>query len=93
MQFPEDGAKLSYFESGTSTSANNKRVATDGKTGWQSTKIWDLRSDYTANPDKVWYVQSDGTYDHAGKNSAFGCRPALVLPFDTLVSNDGTITT
>ena len=25
--FPQDGAKLSYFESGTGTSANNKRIA------------------------------------------------------------------
>ena len=25
--FPQDGAKLSYFESGTDTSANNKRIA------------------------------------------------------------------
>lgn len=93
MQFPEDGAKLSYFESGTSTSANNKRVATDGRTGWQATKTWWLRSDYTANLDKAWYVQSDGTYDHTEKNNSPGCRPAFILPFDTLVSDDGTITT
>lgn len=93
MQFPEDGAKLSYFESGTSTSANNKRVATDGKTGWQSTKTWGLRSDYTANLDKVWYVESDGTYDRLEKNNSPGCRPALVLLADTPVSDDGTITT
>ena len=93
MQFPEDGAKLSYFESGTSTSANNKRVATDGKTGWQATKTWWLRSDYTANPDKAWYVESDGTYDRTEKSNSLGCRPAFILPFDTLVSDDGTITT
>lgn len=93
MYFPEDGAKLSYFESGTSTSANNKRVATDGKTGWQSTKTWGLRSEYTANSDKVWYVESDGTYDKLEKNNSPGCRPALILPADTLVSDDGTITT
>ena len=93
MQFPEDGAKLSYFESGTSTSANNKRMATDGKTDWQATQTWWLRSDYTANLDKAWYVGFDGTYDWVEKSRGAGCRPAFILPFDTLVFDDGTIKT
>ena len=50
--FPVDGAKLSYFESGTGTSANNKRIANLNG----SAAAWWLRSpstDYTIQ----WQLQ------------------------------------
>ena len=85
--FPQDGAKLSYFESGAGTSANNKRIAKLNG----SADYWWLRSPYLT--DYVWYVNSYGGYDGDYASRSHGIRPALVLPSDTLVSDDGTITT
>ena len=86
--FPQDGAKLSYFESGTGTSANNKRIAYLG-----GSAVWWLRSPYTGNIYNVWYVRTDGGCNYEYASISFGVRPALVLPSDILVSDDGTITT
>ena len=85
--FPQDGAKLSYFESGTGTSANNKRIAKLNGSAYG----WWLRSPYLT--DYVWYVNSYGGYDGDYVSRSHGIRPALVLPSNTLVSDDGTITT
>ena len=74
--FPQDGAKLSYFESGTGTSANNKRIANYGG----SAAFWWLRSPYTDNTNGVWLVRSNGNYGLNGASGSSGIRPALVLP-------------
>ena len=87
--FPVDGAKLSYFESGTGTSANNKRVANYNG----SAANWWLRSPLTVSTSRVWFVYSDGVcYNYYASNS-HGIRPALVLPSTLLVSDDGTVST
>lgn len=86
--FPVDGAKLSYFESGTGSSALNKRIAyLNG-----SAAYWWLRSPYTFNTSLVWFVHSSGCYYYNASNSV-GIRPALVLPSTLLVSDDGTVST
>lgn len=87
--FPVDGAKLAYFEAGTSTSANNKRIAylNGSATGW-----W-LRSPYTSNTSSAWVVYSNGSYDYVNCTYSYGVRPALILPSSLLVSDDGTVTT
>lgn len=84
---PNDGAKLDYFNSGNGT--DTKRVAkyNGSATGW-----W-LRSPSTGSTDNVWHVYSDGQYGSNGANNTYGVRPALVLPTDLLVSDDGTVTT
>lgn len=87
--FPVDGAKLSYFESGTGTSANNKRIAKLNG----SASYWWLRSPVTFDTDVVWRVRPNGGDDGFLPSYSYGIRPALVLPSDTLVSDDGTITT
>lgn len=74
--FPVDGAKLSYFESGTGTSANNKRIANLNG----SAANWWLRSPYTDYTNRVWRVYSDGVYSNNYASSSYGIRPALVLP-------------
>ena len=87
---PHDGARLAYFEYGTGTSANNKRLAylNGSAAGW-----W-LRSPYTNGSYDAWVVNSNG-----GSNSANGCsgsdgiRPALILPSTLLVSDDGSVNT
>ena len=87
--FPVDGAKLSYFESGTGTSANNKRVANYNG----SAAYWWLRSPVTSYASYVWRVYSNGNYGYGSASNSYGFRPALVLPSTLLVSDDGTVST
>lgn len=87
--FPVDGAKLSYFESGTGTSANNKRIANLNG----SAANWWLRSPYTNLTNNVWYVFSDGDCSLGNASDSYGIRPALILPSTLLVSDDGTVST
>lgn len=86
--FPVDGAKLSYFESGTGTSANNKRIANLNG----SAASWWLRSPYTNGTNDVWLVYSNGNVLSSASRS-YGIRPALILPSTLLVSDDGTVST
>ena len=74
--FPQDGAKLSYFESGTGTSATNKRIAklNGSAAGW-----W-LRSPSTNDTYYGWCVYSNGNFDYYVASYSYGISPALVLP-------------
>ena len=78
QNFPNDGAKLSYFLDGTGSSANRKRVATLNG----SATDWWLRSPDTDGTDSVWNVYSSGSYNSWTVNISLGVRPALVLPSD-----------
>ena len=78
--FPQDGAKLSYFEAGNGTSAKNKRVAYLNGSG----TIWWLRSPRTGYTGSVWGVYSDGTIAGGDTSHSYGIRPALVLPSNAL---------
>ena len=82
--FPNDGAKLDYFLDGTDSSANSKRVATlnGSATGW-----W-LRSPYAGNTSHVWGVSSGGDYNGWNADSSYGVRPALILPYGYLFSEE-----
>ena len=82
--FPRDGAKLSYFDSGDNTTANNKRIA---KYNGSATHWW-LRSPNTYYADYVWNVYSNGEYDRSLCDNLIGVRPALVLPSTALVDQD-----
>lgn len=85
--FPHDGAKLSYFSSGISSSANNKRIANynDSATRW-----W-LRSPSTYNTSDVGNVNSNGNRNYWNYDGTCGVRPALVLPSDIRVDSNGNI--
>lgn len=87
--FPNDGAKLDYFVSGNSSSAQQKRIATLNG----SATYWWLRSPYTHYAYDVWLVNSNGGYSRWDASNSYGVRPALVLPSTLLVSDDGSITT
>ena len=87
--FPNDGAKLSYFESGNGSSAQQKRVA---KLNGSATRWW-LRSPSANSTYVVWYVRSNGNYGLWDANNSSGVRPALILPSSLLVSDDGSVTT
>lgn len=86
--FPVDGAKLSYFESGTGTSANNKRIANLNG----SAASWWLRSPFTEDSGNVWYVDSNGNYNLSNASYSGGVRPALILPQDMEVDSSGNVT-
>lgn len=87
--FPRDGAKLSYFSSGTSSSANNKRIANYNG----NATLWWLRSPYTDRTNSVWVVHSNGNYSYWHYSSTYGVRPALVLDSSLSVSDDGSVQT
>lgn len=86
--FPQDGAKLSYFESGTDTSANNKRIAKLNG----SADYWGLRSPVTYNTSFVWFVNYDGVGEIGKASNSTGIRPALILPPDMEVDSSGNVT-
>ena len=84
---PVDGAKLSYFESGTGSSALNKRVANlNGVAAG-----WELRSPVTNGTTHVWYVNSNGDCRTNIASTSDGIHPALILPFTTLVDSNGMV--
>ena len=87
---PHDGARLAYFEYGTGTSANNKRLAyLNG-----SAANWWLRSPHTGNSYDAWRVRSNGSSSFTdGCSYSYGIRPALILPSTLLVSDDGSVNT
>ena len=82
--FPNDGAKLDYFLDGTGSSAQQKRVATLNG----SATDWWLRSPYTNSTSGVWSVSSGGNYSSWYANYSYGVRPALVLPYGYLFSEE-----
>lgn len=86
--FPVDGAKLSYFEAGTGTSANNKRIAKLNG----SADYWYLRSPITINTSLVWFVNYNGVCEASKASSSSGIRPALILPQDMEVDSSGNVT-
>lgn len=86
--FPQDGAKLSYFESGTDTSANNKRIAKLNG----SADYWGLRSPVTYSTSLVWLVNYDGVGEAGKASNSTGIRPALILPPDMEVDSSGNVT-
>lgn len=86
--FPVDGAKLSYFEAGTGSSALNKRIAY-----WNgSADYWWLRSPVTYSTSLVWLVNYDGVCEANKASNSAGIRPALILPPDMEVDSSGNVT-
>ena len=82
--FPVDGAKLSYFESGTGSSALNKRIA---KLNGSATNWW-LRSPFTDSTNYAWLVYSNGDYNTAYCTYSYGIRPTLILPYEFKFTSD-----
>nr|DAF24195.1 MAG TPA: tail protein [Caudoviricetes sp.] len=85
--FPQDGAKLDYFNSGSGTSSNMKRIANMNG----SAAYWWLRSPSTNASFLVWSVTSIGVFSGEGASSSYGIRPALILPSNVLVDDSGNV--
>ena len=81
-----DGAKLSYFQDGNGTT--EKIAKLNG-----SATLWWLRSPYTGDSTYAWRVNSGGNAYDGDCASAYGVRPALILPSTLLVSDDGSVNT
>ena len=85
---PSEGVTLTYFTS----NGRVRRIANYNGSPYG----WWTRSPLTDDsgwPNVACYVTTDGTDDIAGINSAYGCRPALPLPSNLYVSDDGSILT
>ena len=81
---PADGTKLDYFESGESSSANSKRIGYWGP----RTHTWWTRSPRVANWTGIICAYGNGSSYFSAPDTAYGVRPAFILPSDTLI--DGT---
>lgn len=73
--FLVDGAKLTYFESGTGAAANNKRIAyLNGAADY-----WFTRCPNLGNAVQLCMVHQKGNIDNLNAQYSRGIRPALVL--------------
>ena len=81
--FPNDGAKLGYFIDGTTSSANNKRIANLNG----SATDWWLRSPSTGRTNYVWYVNSDGDDNGGIASYSWGVRPAFIVDSSALTGD------
>ena len=82
--FPNDGAKLDYFISGNTSSAQKRRVANLNG----SAAAWLFRCPNTGGPGGVWGVNSNGYYNVWNASSSCGVRPALILPYEIKLQDD-----
>lgn len=78
---PLDGKKLSYFVSGETTSAVDKRIAYLNS----SATNWWLRTVNTALTYSIFVIANNGYHETSGGTTGnYGIRPALILPSNAL---------
>lgn len=83
-----DGAKLDYFS--TDSSGNSKRIANLNG----AVASWWVRTPSDTNSGTVWEIDTDGAmYGWFGARSSYGVRPALILPSNLSVDDDGMVIT
>ena len=86
--FPIDGTKLAYFESGTGTSALNKRIATLN----DSVHDWWTRSPSLLGSTCPIQINDNGSFWPINQcSSLHGIRPALILPSNALFDTNTLI--
>ena len=85
---PVDGAKLSYFTSGDSRDAYSKRIAYYNGI---ATRYW-TRTSQSGTTNNAVYVKeaysSFGSASTTAASTAYGVRPALILPSNALFDPD-----
>lgn len=77
--FPVDGAQLGYFDNGSATAANNKRIAYNAA---GSAKYWWLRSPNKDAVNTAYRVSPNGTPSGDNPRYSYGVRPAMVIAKD-----------
>ena len=86
--FRPDGYKLSYFLSGSGSTANSKRIANFNG----SAVYWWLRSPQYRDSSNAFFVATGGNEGGASINSdSIGVRPAMIFPPTLFVSDDSYI--
>lgn len=91
FQRPVDGETLAYFKGTNGAGADSRRIA---HLNGEAIEWW-LRSLNTYFAGATFSVDAKGGYG-TGKNARteiFGVRPAMILPADLWVTDDGTVTT
>lgn len=88
---PPDGVKLDYFESGSDSSANSRRVSSNGLRNCS----WWTRSPRIDSTNSAIIVLYNGFYsDDTVDNSSFSSvRPAFIIPSDTYIDENNNILT
>ena len=84
---PADGAKLDYFESGTETSSQNKRIAKL----YNSADSWWLRSPMTSSETSVGFINPTGVISDKRVNNQLAVRPAFILPHTAKIDSNNNI--
>lgn len=85
ISVPHDGAKLDYFQGSYSST---KRVYCAYDSTSDTVRYW-LRSPY--NDDKS-IVSADGDLSSIGGNQSCAVRPMFIIPLDTQVMDDNSLT-
>ena len=88
---PNEGTKLSYFANTATSGAEPLRVANlDGRAA-----VWWLRSPSLSGAyggtALMSSVNATGAWANFAYNTSYGVRPAMVLPSDLLVLDDGSV--
>ncbi len=86
--FAKDSDKLSFFEFGNTSSANNKRIALLGARAGN----WYTRSVGISADEVVGEVGTYGRPFQVECRFSSGIRPAIILPPSLIVTDDGTVT-
>lgn len=84
---PNDGVKLDYFLDGTGTDANDKRIAYYNGTAL----TWFSRSPDTAASKSILGAFKDGSRAEPTCTNAYGIRPAIIVPQETLIGSNGSL--
>ena len=87
INFPVDGAALAYFKNAADKNAN--RMAYIGGTRYK----WWTRSAQNHNTNGVFAIDTSGLYIGEYTYANVGVRPAIILPSNTLISqnDDGSV--
>ena len=82
---PVEGAALSYFNGAD----NSKRIFIYSGNG--ANTLWWLRTPVETSNKRVSCVYKDGTYKAYDSELSYYARPALILPFETLIDENMNI--
>ena len=87
----KEGEKLAYFENfkDTGDNAAKKRIACFNGSATE----WWTRSKYTNGSNAAFAVTSTGSSTVKGTTNQYGIRPAMILPPDLIISDDGSVLT
>ena len=84
---PLDSGKLSYFISGMSTDAHNKRIASYNGI---PTPYW-TRTPYKHNTSSVFSIGEDGVAAFGGGSYEYGVRPVFIIDSSAMIEYNTTL--